>query len=145
MTFKLISLCLLLLVSSTAGAQEQRLGTLKSVTGDVGLSQTGAMRTARVGGGLSQADRIVTGRNDSTTFILKDGTVVTVGPNSTLELAKLQFDTTTQEGNLMLNLLQGSIRVVTGWLGKLHPDQVKVVTPTTVVGVRGTDFIVEVP
>jgi len=68
-----------------------------------------------------------------------------VGPNSTLELAKLQFDTTTQEGNLMLNLLQGSIRVVTGWLGKLHPDQVKVVTPTTVVGVRGTDFIVEVP
>jgi len=83
MTFKLISLCLLLLVSSTAGAQGQRLGTLKSVTGDVGLSQTGAMRTARVGGGLSQADRIVTGRNDSTTFILKDGTVVTVGPNST--------------------------------------------------------------
>ena len=45
----------------------------------------------------------------------------------------------------MLNLLQGTIRVVTGWLGKVQPEQVKVITPTSVVGVRGTDFIVEVP
>ena len=68
-----------------------------------------------------------------------------MGPSTTLELTKLQFDSTTQDGSLALNLLQGSIRVVTGWLGKLHPEQVKVITPTSVVGVRGTDFIVEVP
>jgi hypothetical protein len=92
-----------------------------------------------------QADRIVTGRYASTSLTLKDGTVLTVGPNTTLELTKLQFDSTTQEGSLALNLVQGSIRVVTGWLAKIHPDQVKVTTPTSVVGVRGTDFIVEVP
>jgi hypothetical protein len=60
-------------------------------------------------------------------------------------LTDVKFDTTTQDGSLILNLVQGSIRVVTGWLGKLHPEQVKVITPTSVVGVRGTDFIVEVP
>ena len=109
------------------------------------LAQAAIRRLAEAGGGLQPADRIVTGRDASATFMLKDGTVVSVGPNSTLELAKVQFDTTTQDGSIMLNLLQGTIRVVTGWLAKLHPEQVKVITPTSVVGVRGTDFIVEVP
>jgi hypothetical protein len=60
-------------------------------------------------------------------------------------LSKLQFDSTTQNGSMALSLLQGTIRVVTGLLGKLHPEQVNITTPTSVVGVRGTDFIVEVP
>lgn len=143
--FKIVATCALMLATAVADAQEQRTGTLKTVTGEVRLSQGTMSRAAQEGGGLSQADRIVTERDASATFMLKDGSVISVGPNSTLELAKVQFDTTTQEGGLMLNLLQGTIRVVTGWLGKLHPEQVKVITPTSVVGVRGTDFIVEVP
>lgn len=145
MNHRIFWLCALVLVTTAASAQDQRAGTLKTVVGDVQLGQGGAALAAQEGGGLRQTDRIVTGRNASTTFTLKDGTVISVGPNSTLELAKVQFDTTTQEGSLMLSLLQGTIRVVTGWLGKLHPEQVKVITPTSVVGVRGTDFIVEVP
>ena len=144
MAFRVILFCLSLL-TSTGYAQELRSGTLKSVTGDVSLTQAGVLRHAETGGGLFQADHIETGRNASITMTFKDGTLVTVGPNSKLELATLKFDTTAQEGNLLLNLAQGTIRVVTGWLGKLHPQQVKVVTPTSVVGVRGTDFIVEVP
>lgn len=145
MNHRILWMYALVLVTTAASAQDQRAGTLKTVVGDVHLGQGGAALAAQEGGGLRQADRIVTGRNASTTFTLKDGTVISVGPNSTLELAKVQFDTTTQEGSLMLSLLQGTIRVVTGWLGKLHPEQVKVITPTSVVGVRGTDFIVEVP
>jgi hypothetical protein len=145
MNRRILWTCALLLASTAASAQDQRLGTLKTVTGDVQLGQSSAARAAQEGGGLQQADRIVTGRDASATFTLKDGTVVSVGPDAILDLAKVQFDTTTQEGSLMLSLLQGTIRVVTGWLGKLHPEQVKVTTPTSVVGVRGTDFIVEVP
>lgn len=145
MKYKSIWICTLALLACAAGAQEQRWGTFKTVTGEVRLGQAGVTRAAEAGGGLQQADRIATGRDANATFVLKDGTLVSVGPNSTLELVKVQFDTTTQDGNLWLNLMQGTVRIVTGWLGKLHPDQVKVITPTSVVGVRGTDFIVEVP
>lgn len=145
MDCKILWLCALVLGTTAASAQDQRSGTLKAVTGDVRLSQGGGGQVAQEGGGLQQADRIVTGPEASATFTLKDGTVISVGPNSTLDLTKVKFDTTTQEGSLMLSLLQGTIRVVTGWLSKLHPEQVKVITPTSVVGVRGTDFIVEVP
>ena len=145
MTLKTIGLCVLLLMASGANAQDLRTGTVKSVVGDVNLFHGSGQRSAQPGGGVVQADRIVTGRSASASLTLKDGTIIAVGPNSTLELATLQFDSTSQEGSLALNLVQGSIRVVTGWLGKLHPEQVKVTTPTSVVGVRGTDFIVEVP
>lgn len=142
--FKLL-LPFALLVASVAGAQTQRAGTFKSVQGEVSISQASTQRVAGVEGAVQQADRIVTGRNSSATFMLKDGTVVSVGPNSTLDLAKIQFDPVVQDGSVALSLLQGTIRVVTGWLAKIHPENVQVMTPTSVVGVRGTDFIVEVP
>lgn len=145
MTLKTICSCMLVLMACGANAQDQRTGTVKSAVGEVQLIQANGTRSAQPGGGVLQADRIVTGRSASTSLTLKDGTIIAVGPNSTLELTKLQFDSTSQEGSMVLNLVQGSIRVVTGWLGKLHPEQVKVTTPTSVVGVRGTDFIVEVP
>ncbi len=135
----------IILCAGCASAQSQRSGTLKAIQGDVRLIQKDVSRDAALAGGVQETDRVMTGRNASTTFTLKDGTVVTMGPNTTLDLVKVRFDPVTQEGTLGLHLLKGVIRVVTGVLGKLHPDQVDVATPTSVVGVRGTDFIVEVP
>ena len=117
---------LLLLAGCVVSVQAQSVGVLKSVQGSVGLNQAAAARSAYVGAALQSAERIVTGSDSSTTMTLKDGTVVAVGPNTTLMLTDVKFDTTTQDGSLILNLVQGSIRVVTGWLGKLHPEQVKV-------------------
>jgi hypothetical protein len=44
---------------------------------------------------------------------------------------------------VLVSLLRGSLRMATGAIARLKPEQVKVTTPTTVIGVRGTDFIVE--
>ncbi|MDD2926394.1 FecR domain-containing protein [Rhodoferax sp.] len=147
MTFKSSCACaVMLLMAAMASAQTQRQGTLKAVAGEVSLSQAGgASRQAEAGAGLQESDRIVTGRNASVTLALRDGTIITAGPGTTMELTKVQFDATTQDGSVLVNLAQGALRVVTGWLAKLHPEQVNVKTPTSVVGVRGTDFLVEVP
>ncbi|AGX87945.1 FecR family protein [Candidatus Symbiobacter mobilis] len=144
-TLQTTILVLLLHADLCGAAQVQRAGTIKSVQGDVRLLQQNTPRTVAPGAAVAEADRVVTGRNASATFTLRDGMMVTVGPNSTLDLAKVRFDPVTQEGSIGLSLLQGVVRVVTGVIGKLHPEQVEIATPTSVVGVRGTDFIVEVP
>lgn len=69
--------------------------------------------------------------------------MLSVGPNSSLDLTHYVFDQTSQNGSLLLNLIQGTVRMVTGIMGKTNPDLIKLTTPTSVVGVRGTDFIVE--
>jgi hypothetical protein len=109
------------------------------------LRQNGVTRAAVVGSGVFQADRILTGPNAGASLTLRDGTFLVIGPHADVDLFKVEFDPTTQDGSLSVNLLKGTLRVVTGWLAKLHPDQVRVSTPTAVMGLRGTDFIVEVP
>lgn len=122
---------------------DTRIGTFKQVQGETWIGPFDARRAVHSGDGLRAADRVSTGRDGAAVIVLRDGTALTVGPNSMLDLSRFQFDATTQQGNVLLDLLQGTLRVVTGVLAKVNPDLFKVQTPTAVVGVRGTDFIVE--
>lgn len=129
--------------SPAVASDAARAGTFKQVQGDIRLGTTASQPAPQSGDALRPGERITTGKDGAASLVLKDGTVLTLGPNTTANLSQFQFDATTQEGNLVLELLQGSVRVVTGLLAKINPDRFKVKTPTAVVGVRGTDFIVE--
>ena len=120
-----------------------RAGTFKQVQEPAWIGQADARRAPQPGDGLRESERLSTGAGGAATLVLKDGTTLTVGPNTTVDLSRFQFDATTQKGNFLLDLLQGSVRVVTGLLARVNPELFKVQTPTSVVGVRGTDFIVE--
>lgn len=125
----------------TAG--DGRQGTFKTVQGDVTLAHENSRRAVVVGDPVFVGNRILTGERSTAALTLRDGSLLSMGPNSQLTLSEFSFDATTHEGNVLLSLLHGSLRVVTGLIARLRPEQVKVITPTTVIGVRGTDFIVE--
>ena len=122
---------------------DARQGTFKTVQGEVTVVRGNVRSAAVVGGALMAADRVLTGPKSAAALTLKDGTVLAIGPESSADLASFAFDPTTQDGNLLVTLARGSLRMVTGLIAKIKPEQVKVTTPTTVIGVRGTDFIVE--
>jgi len=120
-----------------------RSGTFKNLEGTVSVVRGSQSLPAMPGLGLLEGDRVVTGPNSAAAITLLDGTVFSVGPNASVDLMHFVFDTTSQNGSLLLNLLQGTLRMVTGVMGKTNPELIRVTTPTSVVGVRGTDFIVE--
>lgn len=126
-----------------APAGDGRQGTFKTVRGDVTVVRDNTRVAAIVGAGVRSTDRILSGAESAAAVTLLDGTVLTIGPDSALDLSQYQFNPTTQEGSVLVNLMRGSLRMVTGLIAKLKPEQVKVTTPTSVIGVRGTDFIVE--
>lgn len=129
---------------SPAPAGNPRAGTVKSVRGDVKLESAGApARSAAAGDAVDAVDHIQTGADSGASVIMRDGTALVLGPSSRLDLKDFQFDSTTQEGSLLVSLLRGSLRMVSGLIGKTRPEAVKVETPTAVIGIRGTDFIVE--
>jgi hypothetical protein len=126
-----------------------RQGTVKTVHGEVILVHGEQRRLAVEGGAMRQGDQIVTGTDSSAAVTLRDGTVVSVGPNSTVELTQYRFEPTTEDGSIALSLLKGTLRVVTGLITRhagteTEPARVKVTTPTAVIGVRGTDVVVDV-
>jgi len=152
-----IVLASLLLVTAQAWAQgapptppaappqgnDNRAGFLKSVTGDVKiLDSAGASRPARSGDAISTTEQLVTAPEAGAGLVLRDGTSLVVGPSSQLDLKQFRYDSTTNDGGMLLQLLRGSMRMVSGLVGKTHPEAVRVETQTATIGIRGTDFIV---
>lgn len=131
------------LCASALAQTDGRSGTFKNLEGTVSVVRGSQSLPALPGLGLREGDRVVTGPNSAAAITLQDGTVISVGANASVDLTHYVFDTKTQNGSLLLNLLQGTLRMVTGTMGKTNPELIKVTTPTSVVGVRGTDFIVE--
>jgi len=121
-----------------------RIGTVKQVQGQASLTKGKQQRAAAPGQAVWLGEVLATGPASAISVTLRDGTVLTLGPDSEADMSEYAFNATTQEGSLLVKMVQGSMRVVTGLLAKVNPDLFRISTPTSVVGVRGTDFIVEV-
>jgi hypothetical protein len=124
----------------------RQAGFIKTLKGHVqlfGPEANAAARPAQAGDPLQPGGRITTGPDSAASVVLRDGTTLVVGPSSQLELKAFSFDATTHDGNLLASLFKGSLRVITGLIGKTHPEAVRVETQFAFVGVRGTDFIVQ--
>lgn len=123
---------------------DERAGIVKSVRGDVQLLSGGTQaRAVAAGDTVAPIDRLQTGADSGASVVLRDGTTLVVGPSTRMDLKQFHFDSTTQDGGMLVSLLRGTLRMVTGLIGKTHPDAVRVETQTAVIGIRGTDFIVE--
>lgn len=130
--------------ASPANAPGERAATVKKVAGAVQARSPQGNRPLRSGDELQVAERVLTGADGSVSLVLRDGTTLMVGPNSELDLREFAFNSTTHNGQVVLSMLKGTLRVITGLIGKHRPDAMRVITPTSTIGVLGTDFIVEV-
>ena len=131
---------LALLVPAVALAQD--IGRIKVVQGTVHVERAGATLPATVGTTLRQGDVVVTGRDGAVGITLNDDSRLSAGPESVLALDHFVFDSTTHAGRLETTLRRGTLAAVSGKIARQSPDAMKVRTPSTIVGVRGTEFVV---
>lgn len=127
-------------IAAEAGAAA---GKVKRAEGSVAIDRARHVQLLPVGSTVYVGDRIRTGADGSVGITLFDDTLLTAGPRSTLLISQFQFNPATQEGNLLATLVKGTLSVVTGLIGKQAPQNVRFQTPTVVLGIRGTEFIVE--
>ena len=119
-------------------------GTAKIVRGDVRLERAGSSVPLLVGDSVQEKDRIVASAGASAGITLRDDTRISIGSNSTLVINRFNFDSKTQAGDVDTSILRGTMRYITGLVGRRNPDSVRVATRSVTIGIRGTDFIVEV-
>ena len=120
-------------------------GVIKRVNGEVRIERGGKPLEATAGTRVMPSDRLVTGRDGSVGVSLRDDTLVSAGPNTSLEVEQFQFNSTTYEGSVVMRVLRGTMAMITGLIARANPQALTVRTPTATAGVRGTEFIVEVP
>ena len=129
-----------LLFAGAAGAAG--IGQIKVAKGDVSVERAGQSMPATVGMRLEAADRIKTGADGSVGITMEDDSLLSAGPNSTLTLDRYAFDPTTRQGQFDASLQRGSLAVISGRIAKQSPEAMKVRTPSSILGVRGTEFVV---
>lgn len=119
-------------------------GMIKSSKGQVRVERAGESVAAIAGNPVFVADKIRSGADGSFGVTLKDNTLLSGGPNSLVVISKFSYDTTTNAGAMSIGVRKGTLAVATGKIAKQTPESVDFHTPTTVLGVRGTEFVVEV-
>jgi len=131
----------LLAAAFAAAAFANDVGQIKTVKGTVHVERDGQRLAAKPGMGVRQADTLVTGADGAVGVTFLDNSRVSAGPGSVLEIERYSFNSTTHAGEFDASLKQGSIAVVSGKMVKQTPGSMRVRTPYSVMGVRGTEFV----
>lgn len=125
-------------------AQANDVGQIKSVRGEVHVEREGKRIDAQPGMAVRQSDTLLTGADGAVGVTFIDESRVSLGPRSVLAIDRYRFDTTTHEGKFDASLKKGSMATVSGRIVKQSPGAMRVRTPASVMGVRGTQFLVHV-
>jgi hypothetical protein len=130
------------LAGLTAAAWADDVGLVKVMAGEVSIERDGKSLPAQVGAPVRQSDILVTGADGSAGVTFTDNSLLSVGPNSVLAIDRYVFNSTTHAGQFDASLKKGTLAVISGKIVKQSPDAMRVRTPSSIMGVRGTEFVV---
>ena len=117
-------------------------GTIQVVIGTARISQhTGQERPAARGDNLYEGDTVATDSNSNVQIRMVDEAIVWLRPDSQFKIDKYRSNQHGAARNeAALRLLSGTLRQLTGMIGKSSPSDYKLKTPNAVIGIRGTEF-----
>lgn len=88
-----------------------------------------------IGSNALPGQRITTGKDEVLHVLLQDQSALTLGPESELVIDEFRYDESTRKGKIRLNLRQGLVRVVGGYISKNEPTEIN--TPHALVEISG--------
>lgn len=140
----LLALAVAAVLTAGATRAEEWAGTVKAAEGTVSFDRGGTSTPVKVGDKLLPKDMLVTGKDSRVAVTLRDDTLMSIGAQSRVAVNEFAFDPATRAGSLFVSVLRGVTAMVSGLVAKANPLAMRVVTPTATIGIRGTEFIIEV-
>ena len=132
--------------ASSSGPQDDHLaiGEVSLVLGKAYLLSVDKPRQLlQAGSQIRPMDQIVTEANGHVHIRFIDKALVSVRPNSQLEITSYRYNSEQPEqSSFKFNLLEGVTRAVSGKGAKADRSRYRLNTPIAAIGVRGTDFVV---
>ena len=141
---RMITALLLAACAAAPAVAAEPAGSVKRVQGRALAIRAGQQIPLTVGTPLEAHDRIVTGADALLGITLRDETLLSIGPRSDISLESYAFDQDSHRGNFVASIARGAMYMVTGLIARRNRDSVAVKTPTVTIGIRGTEFVIEV-
>ncbi len=137
-----LSFFVVLLLAPPALFAQDFVGGLRKVTGSGTIIRDGQQIIAKDGIRIKRGDKLITGANGALGVIFTDNTRISLGANSEINIDEYSFQPAQGTFAFLTELVHGTASYISGAIGKLSPRSVKFKTPTAIVGVRGTRFLV---
>jgi len=116
-------------------------GVAQFIAGDVNVRRADGGTTALVKGkDIESGQAILTGATGRAQVRFSDGGLVSLQPNTEFKVANYVDKADPKEDRFLVDLLRGSMRAITGLIGKRNHDNYKVTTTTATIGIRGSGF-----
>jgi hypothetical protein len=145
MRITLLIICALLLGTNLAAAEDARpIGLVKTASGEAFILRDGRRLAAHPGLDLMLGDQLSTGKKGALGVILRDDTVISLGPATQTRLEQFAFDPAQGNLALVLRVSRGLIEYLSGKISKLAPGSVRIETPVATLGIRGTHLLARI-
>lgn len=142
----LIVLALCLILPGAAGAAQNYIGKVKGTRGLVSIVRNGKTIPAYPMMKIQLKDVIMTGSNGALGILLKDNTLLSMGPMSKLSMDKFVFSPDKNKFGMQVTMQQGTFVYLSGLLGKLAPLSVDIKTPVGEISMlKKTNFMARFP
>lgn len=116
-------------------------GIAQFIAGDVSVRGADGKTDALIKGkDIESGQAIVTGANGRAQVKFSDGGLVSLQPNTEFKIANYVDKADPQQDRFLVDLLRGSMRAITGLIGKRNRANYKVTTTTATIGIRGSGF-----
>ena len=116
-------------------------GQVTHLSGILSVKRGEATKMLSVKSEVQEGDMLTTESETYARIKFVDGGEVVMRPGTQLKVASYSFaENKPQADNVVLNMVKGGLRAVTGLIGKRNRDQVSFTTSTATIGIRGTHF-----
>ena len=136
---KILSIILILLsfLSYSNAQEKQIIGVLAAAVGQI-FNQEGTQ--LKTGDKIYFGDTIKVNEKSNSQILLLDQTVLNVGAKSEVIIDEFVFDPSNNNGKILSQIKQGSMKVITGLISEKDPNNLIVKVPAGSIGTRGTEF-----
>lgn len=143
-SFKWLPVCVLAASALVAQAQSEPIGYVKTVSGEAWVTTAGQRQSAKPGLAVQIGSQLKTSASGSLGVTFKDNTVMSFGPDTEMTVDEYLYAPSKKQFKLGARMSQGTLNYVSGVMAKLKPDAVAINTPSGIIGVRGTQFLLQV-
>lgn len=123
--------------TSTSGSKP--FANVSRLRGDVYVTgKSGAPRKLQEGSSVYVGEQVKAAPNGEAVLKTADAGVVAVRPGAEFVMERFSAEGKSSD-HQVVRLISGSLRIISGWIGKLNREEHRVVTPNATIGIRGTD------
>lgn len=132
----------LVLALASSGVLAAPVGEVTHLSGTLGVKRAdGVSKLLSVKSDVQEGDLLTTEQETYARVKFVDGAEVVLRPGTQLKIENYSYNQTKPESdNVVLSMLKGGLRAVTGLLGKRSRERVMFNTATATIGIRGTHF-----